>query len=149
MMTDNNFLGKGWSFPPTFSKTGTVAMLENVEDIYSSLHILLTTLPGERIMQPRYGCNMQDFVFEPMDIGLQTLMLEKIETAVLFYEPRIKVDSLSIDNSREWEGVLFIQLDFTVKTSNSRFNFVFPYYIGEGSEINNFLYSSTNITDSL
>ena len=148
-MANENFLGKGWSFPPAFNKAGTVEMLEGVEDIYSSLHILLTTLPGERIMQPRYGCNMQAFVFEPMDTGLQTLMLEKIETAILFYEPRIKVNSLSIDNSREWEGVLFVQLDFTVKTSNSRFNFVFPFYISEASEINNFLYSSTNITDTL
>ncbi len=148
-MTDSNFLGRGWSFPPTFNKSGTVEMLEDVQDIYSSLHILLTTLPGERIMQPRYGCNMQEFVFEPMDTGLQTLMLEKVETAILFYEPRIKIDSLSIDGSREWEGVLFIKVDFTVKTSNSRFNFVYPFYISEGSEISSFLYAPVNINDTL
>ncbi|RPE05455.1 hypothetical protein EGT74_24015 [Chitinophaga lutea] len=148
-MTDTNFLGRGWSFPPTFNKSGTVEMLEDVQDIYSSLHILLTTLPGERIMQPRYGCNMQEFVFEPMDTGLQTLMLEKVETAILFYEPRIKIDSLSIDGSREWEGVLYIKLDFTVKTSNSRFNFVYPFYISEGSEISSFLYAPVNINDTL
>ncbi|WP_119079979.1 GPW/gp25 family protein [Chitinophaga alhagiae] len=148
-MTDSNFLGRGWSFPPTFNKTGTVEMLEGVDDIYSSLHILLTTAPGERIMQPRYGCNMQDFVFEPMDTGLKTLMLEKVETAILFYEPRIKVETLEIDGSREWEGVLFIKLDFMVKTSNSRFNFVYPFYINEGTEINNFLYALSNVTDTL
>lgn len=148
-MADSNFLGRGWSFPPTFTKTGEVEMLEGVPDIYSSLHILLTTIPGERIMQPRYGCNMQDFVFEPMDTGLQTLMLEKVETAILFYEPRIKVNRLEIDGSREWEGVLYIRVDFTVKTSNSRFNYVFPFYINEATEINNFLYSLSNITDTL
>jgi phage baseplate assembly protein W len=148
-MAESNFLGRGWSFPPTFQKNGETDMLEGVQDIYSSLHILLTTIPGERIMQPRYGCNMQDFVFEPMDTGLQTLMLEKVETAILFYEPRIKVNRLEVDGSREWEGVLYIRVDFTVKTSNSRFNYVFPFYINEATEINNFLYSLSNITDTL
>jgi uncharacterized protein len=148
-MDDNNFLGRGWSFPPAFNQNGTVEMLEDVNDIYSSLHILLTTATGERIMQPRYGCNMQEFVFEPMDTGLKTLMLEKVETAILFYEPRIKVDTLEIDGSSEWEGILYIKIDFTVKTSNSRFNFVYPFYIHEGSEIRNFLYSPSNINDTL
>ncbi len=73
-----NFLGRGWSFPPTFNASQKVEMLDNVEDIYSSLHILLTTATGERIMQPAYGCDLQEFLFEPIDTGLKTLMLEKI-----------------------------------------------------------------------
>lgn len=148
-MDSSNFLGRGWSFPPAFTEYGSVEMLEDVQDIYSSLHILLTTATGERIMQPRYGCDMQAFVFEPMDTGLKTLMQEKVETAVLFYEPRIKIDTLEIDGSREWEGVLYIKIDFTVKTSNSRFNYVFPFYIKEGTEISNFLYALSNISDTL
>ena len=55
---ENNFLGKGWSFPPAFSRGAkTVEMTTQVEDIERSLEILLTTSLGERIMQPRYGCN--------------------------------------------------------------------------------------------
>lgn len=148
-MDNNSFLGRGWSFPPAFNKYGTVAMLEDVDDIYSSLHILLTTATGERIMQPRYGCDMQEFIFEPMDTGQKTLMLEKVETAILFYEPRIKLENLEIDGSNEWQGIVYIKIDFTVKTSNSRFNYVFPFYIKEGTEIPNFLYTTPNITDTL
>jgi uncharacterized protein len=146
----NNFLGTGWSFPPTFNQNiGTVEMTEDVEDIYSSLHILLTTATGERIMQPRYGCDMQEFIFEEIDTAMKTLMLEKIETSILYFEPRIKIDNLSLDSMREWEGILYIKVDFIVKTSNSRFNFVFPFYKNEGSEIRNFLYSTPISNESL
>ncbi|NIG53824.1 GPW/gp25 family protein [Chitinophaga sp. Cy-1792] len=149
-MDDNSFLGRGWSFPPEFNNnTGSVLMLEDIDDIYSSLQILLTTATGERIMQPGYGCDMQEFLFEPMDTGMQTLMMEKIDTAVLFYEPRIKVDTLELDTSNIWAGVVFIKLNFIVKTSNSRFNFVFPFYLQEGTEIQGLLYQTSNTNDTL
>ena len=66
---DRAFLGRGWSFPPTFDrKVGGVQMLEHEDDIASSLHILLSTARGERIMVPQYGCNMDELVFENLDM---------------------------------------------------------------------------------
>ena len=41
------FLGRGWSFPPTFDRdAGGVQMLEQEADVASSLHILLSTARG-------------------------------------------------------------------------------------------------------
>ena len=64
---DRAFLGRGWSFPPTFSKEGTgtqeagrVEMLEHEDDIVSSLHILLSTARGERIMVPASAVTERD-----------------------------------------------------------------------------------------
>ena len=86
----NDFLGKGWSFPPTFNRTlRSLEKTEKIEDIEKSLQILLTTAIGERIMQPRYGCNMEDLVFESLDTGTRTIITDKIKTAILFFEPRI------------------------------------------------------------
>ena len=81
------YLGRGWSFPPTFSRArGGVEMLEDEADIASSLEILLTTALGERTMLPQYGCNLDELVFESLDTRMKTLMADKVETAILYFE---------------------------------------------------------------
>ena len=129
------FLGRGWSFPPDFSG-GSVAMLEEEQDIASSLEILLTTAVGERIMLPQYGCNLDELVFEILDTRLKTLMVDKIESAILYFESRIVLENVTLDDSRELEGLVLISVTYRVKSTNSRFNFVYPYYKQEGTDIN-------------
>jgi phage baseplate assembly protein W len=133
----DDFLGKGWSFPPAFIHAlQAVEMTEKVEDINRSLHILLTTRVGERIMQPRYGCNMDEMVFEPLSSTVKTIIKDKIKTAILYFEPRIDVTAISMDTTNELEGEIIIEIEYVVRATNSRFNFVFPFYINEGTELN-------------
>jgi phage baseplate assembly protein W len=136
MEIKENFFGKGWSFPPSFNKTaGLVNMVESVEDINQSLHILLSTITGERIMQPKYGCDMNEFVFEPVTTTLRTVMTDKIKTALLIYEPRIEVEKVEIDSEGELEGKVLINVHYKVRTTNSRYNYVFPFYKAEATEL--------------
>lgn len=133
---ENNFLGKGWSFPPAFNRVAkTVEMTTQVEDIERSLEILLTTSLGERIMQPRYGCNTDDLVFESLDTGTKTIMIDRIKTAILFFEPRIEAKKIEIDTMNEVEGEVLLRIEYVIPTTNSRFNFVFPFYKSEGTEL--------------
>lgn len=135
--TATNFLGTGWSYPPTFRKAvRSVTMTSGEEDIDRSLEILFSTALGERVMLPAYGSNLEELMFEPMDTGLQTLIFDRINTAVLYYEPRIEVEELIVSDERIIEGVLLIKMDYRVRATNSRYNFVYPFYINEGSEIN-------------
>jgi len=132
-----DYLGRGWSFPPTFGRGARgVEMLEEDADVASSLEILLSTKPGERIMQPLYGCNLNDLLFESLDTRLKTLMADKVESSILYYEPRVVAERVFLDDSRELEGVVLIVVDYRVKATNSRFNFVYPYYTREGTDIN-------------
>lgn len=140
--TNGNFLGRGWSFPPSFDPMLGVNMTESEEDIYGSLQILLTTLTGERVMQPRFGCDLTEVLFEPLDTSFQTYILEKIETAILYFEPRIDIENLRFNLDPIGEGRVLIEIDFRVITTNSRFNFVFPFYKKEGTEILEFLITS-------
>jgi len=133
----NDFLGKGWSFPPTFNRTlRSLEMTEKTEDIEKSLQILLTTAIGERIMQPRYGCNMEDLVFESLDTGTRTIITDKIKTAILFFEPRIKVEKIELNDSKGQEGEITVHVEYSVPSTNSRYNFIFPFYRNEGTELN-------------
>ena len=111
-------------------------MLEEDRDIASSLEILLTTAQGERVMLPQYGCNMDELLFESLDTRMKTLMADKIESAILYHEPRIELESIKLDDSSELQGVILIEIIYKVRTTNSRFNFVFPYYKLEGTDIN-------------
>lgn len=136
MEVKDDFLGKGWSFPPSFNKTaGLVDMVAGVEDINQSLHILLSTITGERIMQPKYGCDMNEFVFDAVTTTLKTVMADKVRTALLIYEPRIEVEKLEIDDEGELEGRILIDIYYKVRTTNSRYNYVFPFYKAEATEL--------------
>lgn len=131
------FLGIGWDFPPEFSENlNEVKMISEEEDIKSSLEILLSTRLGERVMLPNYGCNLQDLIFEKLDRTLITYTKDKIETAILYHEPRIDVISIDITETDPIEGQLAIKIEYKIRATNSRTNVVFPFYKGEGTDVN-------------
>ena len=132
----DDFLGRGWSFPPSFVLSlQSVEMTEKVEDINRSLQILLSTRTGERVMQPKYGCNMDEMVFEPLSTSVKTVMKDKIRTAIMYFEPRIDVTSIVMNTTNELQGEVLIEIEYMVRATNNRYNFVYPYYINEGTEL--------------
>jgi len=127
------FLGTGWAFPPTFDKaSGGVVMLSNEEDIQNSLQVLLSTRVGERIMQPAYGCNMDVLLFEPINQSLITYIKDLVFTSIYYFEPRINPENVTIEATEE-EGTVLVKVDYTIRTTNSRHNLVFPFYLNEGN----------------
>ncbi len=133
---NRSFLGTGWSFPPEFSKERmAVTMVSDEEDIRQSLEILLTTRLGERVMRPDYGGDLTDMVFEPLNVTTQTYIRTLVENAVLYHEPRIIVNDVSMAMDSGNEGVVLIIIDFTVSSTNTRRNYVYPFYLNEGNDI--------------
>lgn len=126
------FLGTGWAFPPNFSPHGRdVTTVAGPEDIHQSLRILLSTEPGERVMQETFGCGLDTLLFEEIDRALMTSVTRLISNAIRDHEPRIELDHLDVDESRSEAGRLHIQLAYTIRGTNSRFNMVFPFYLDE------------------
>ena len=129
------FLGRGWSFPPTFVKgSNVVQMLEGEEDIKSSLGIILATIIGERIMQPEFGCNVDKLVFEPLDTTFSTYITEQIRLAILNFEPRVTLESVDYD-ADELNGKVDLTINFSINGTNTRSNIVYPYYFNEGTDV--------------
>lgn len=132
----DSFLGKGWSFPPEFRKgSRATVMVAEEEDIHQSLAIILKTAPGERIHRFDFGCGINRFVHEEMTLTVQTMMKDVIRQAVLMYEPRVTLDHVFFDLSREPDGVMEIRLEYTVRRTNARSNIVFPFYLREGTDV--------------
>src|SRR5678815_4411757 len=136
MAITKSFLGTGWGFPPSFSnKSGEVGLLSDEVDIQSSLEILLSTRQGERVMRQDYGCNLDELVFEPLTTTYKTYIKDLIATAIHYYEPRIDIDNIDLEDDGELEGRIVISIDYTIRATNSRFNFVYPFYKNEGTDI--------------
>ncbi len=131
----HSFLGTGWSFPPSFDQvTGTVEMVSNIEDIEQSLNILLSTSLGERVMQPTYGCNLTEYLFEPLNNTLIGYIKDRVSNAILYYEPRIVVENIEVtaaDSTDLLTGYFTITVSYSISQTNSRFNYVYNYYQNE------------------
>ena len=136
MNLDSKIIGTGWGFPLEFKPSSDkVEMVSGMTDINQSLHILLSTKLGERVMLPEYGCDLEDMVFESMDLTTRTYINERIRTAILYHEQRIDVELIEFDRSNELAGEILILIEYTVRTTNARGNMVYPLYKQEGSEI--------------
>ena len=145
MSDKTSFLGRGWGFPPTFTQgrpvegsilracPGRVEMVEDKQDIDQSLTILFNTSLGERVMQPRYGCDLKNQVFEPMNAGVLTFIEDLLRTAIIYHEPRIETERLSVVPD-PLEGRLRIDIDYHIRGTNSRFNFVYDFYLNEAGQ---------------
>ncbi|MDB5086636.1 MAG: hypothetical protein JWR09_630 [Mucilaginibacter sp.] len=134
-ITDQSFLGTGWSFPPTFRRESyTVDMLVNEPDVRSSIEIILSTITGERIMLPTFGCNLQPHVFDIMNTPTIAMIQKIVNDALVYNEPRIIVESVTATPDQNG-GVLQIDVQYTIITTNTRYNYVYPFYISEATNI--------------
>jgi len=132
---DRSFLGIGWSFPPTFRREWYgVEMLVEEADVHSSIEIILKTLNGERVMLPTFGANLQPYAFEPMNPATVALIEKIVREALVLHEPRIIVDDL-VTTVNQAEGRLEISIPYTIITTNTRYNYVFPFYMNEATNI--------------
>ena len=86
-------------------------------------------------MEPQYGCNTDNMMFEIMNTSFQTFMRKQIQDAILLYEPRIDLKNVDLLTQNAANGVILISIDYVVRTTNSRSNLVYPFYINEGNNL--------------
>jgi phage baseplate assembly protein W len=128
------FLGTGWSFPPTFSRAGGgVEMVSEERDIRESLWVLFCTALGERVMVPEYGTALWQLVFQNVTTSLMTQIEDAVRQAILYWEPRIDVDAVTVEPDASVAGLVLVTVEYTVRSTNARSNLVYPFYLQEGT----------------
>ena len=133
-MSNKSFLGTGWSFPPQFTSKGLVTV-SSEQDIHESLLILLSTTPGERVMQPLYGCGLKAHVFDTLNESSVAVIRDTVEKAILFFEPRVIVERIEVSDEDYREGIVQIHVYYRIRATNNRYNLVYPFYFNEGSNV--------------
>ena len=128
-MSEQNFLGVGWDFALTVDENQQVKMAHYEESIRQSIWIILSTSPGERIMRPTFGSNLQALVFEINDSGLASAAANAVRNALLRWEPRIRLLDVSAFPDPDKTNLLHININYQVRATNSRNNLVYPFYL--------------------
>ena len=128
----SDLIGRGWSFPVKTGSNGRLVFLDGPEKVRQSIWILLSTAPGERQMMPEYGCGIHDLVFQANTANLRTLVESKVRDALIRWEPRIDVIEVRVETPPEARNYLLIRIDYRLRSNNSFYNLVYPYFINEG-----------------
>jgi phage baseplate assembly protein W len=128
-----DFLGTGWKYPVHVGNDGRIAMSQYETDIKESIWIILGTAKGERVMRPDFGCGIHELVFAPINTATITLVENSVKEALTFWEPRVELIKVAALSEYAAEGKLLVNIDYRVRTTNNRFNLVYPFYLKEGS----------------
>ena len=124
------FTGRGWRFPILPDAGGRLGYVEGNENVEQSLRILLLTALGERVMRPTFGCKAPRLVFAPGSTQFLHLLETSVREAVRDWEPRIELDRVRAETDPSDETRAIVSLAYRIRSSNTRGNLVFPFYLG-------------------
>lgn len=128
------FLGTGWSFPVGLAEDGEIALSHEEQSIGEAIRIILGTAPGERLMHPDFGCGIHDYVFAPNTVRTAGLIRFHVEEALTRWEPRIDLQEVLVAPAPDDPAVILLSITYRVKSTDSRFNMVYPFYLERGGE---------------
>lgn len=129
---NGSFLGKGWSFPFAIDSSGSVKKSNFEKSVNESIEIILSTTKGERVMKPDFGCEINEMVFAPNSGATRNMVCYYIEQSLVKWEPRIILDSVSAEESEDDETKLNISINYRIRSINTYFNMVYPYFLERG-----------------
>jgi len=129
-LADTNFLGLGWNFPVGQDASHHIALTSDGEEsVRQSIWTILATSPGERVMRPDFGCGLGDLVFAVNNAATATAVNRAVREALATWEPRIDVLDVYAAPDPDHANVLNIEINYQVRSTNSRFNLVYPFYL--------------------
>ena len=134
-MNGKEFLGRGLKFPLQVDpRTGKLAMSDQEEDIREAIGIILRTGKGERVMRPEFGADTMDYAFAPLSSSMTNSIAHDLRLVLLEQEPRIRDVEVQCEQLDQHSGAVVIHVGYTVRSTNNRYNHVYPFYLTEGSE---------------
>ena len=126
-MAAGDFIGAGWAFPAAINRNGGVRLVTGVEEIDAAIRMILSTVPGERVMRPEFGCAMWEMLFAPLTVTTLGLIEQNVREALDRWEPRIELRSVNA-TAEQAAGAVHISVSYEIKATNDVRNLVFPFY---------------------
>jgi phage baseplate assembly protein W len=127
---DDGLLGIGWDFPIGLDDHGQIGMTPDGEaSVRQSIWTILSTSPGERVMRPDFGCGLHELVFAVNNAGTASAAATAVHEALAIWEPRIDVLDVFAAPDPATPNLLLIEINYQVRSTNSRFNLVYPFYL--------------------
>ena len=112
-------IAKGISFPFRIGSRGRIATskatFEDHRLIHESIHQILLTPKGSRLMEPEFGSRIPELVFKNYKPPLNAAIMKFSKQALERWEPRINVLSINVekvDNSGNKHGIISIRVRY-------------------------------------
>jgi phage baseplate assembly protein W len=112
-------LGLGFQSGPMPSAAGGIQLVHGDAAIRQSIMLLLTTVPGERVMRPDYGCPLNRLIFWPNDATTAGLAIHYVRQAIRRFEPRVQIVHLDAGGHPDDPAVLLITLRYRVRETGT------------------------------
>ena len=125
-------LGRGWAFPVVHRPGGDAPAFEASADeqsVREAIQIILSTRKGERVMRPDFGCNLDHLLFAPNNGATQAAAEFEVREALLAWEPRIELLDVKASAAGPRGEVLAIEVGYRVRSTDNRYNLVYPFYL--------------------
>jgi phage baseplate assembly protein W len=112
-------VGSGAQTGPATSAAGGVELVSGDAAIRQSIMLLLTTVPGERVMRPDYGCPLNRLIFWPNDATTAGLAIHYVRQAIRRFEPRVSIARLDAGAHPDDPARLLITLEYRVRETGT------------------------------
>ena len=110
---------EGSSRKSHFAKDTKTDLKTSVDEgaIVNSIRNIFSTSPGERVLEPDFGLNLKQWLFQPLDDFTAREIGETILQGIERYEPRVSVNTINVNTAPE-KHEYHIKLVLTVPSLN-------------------------------
>lgn len=108
---------------------GGFAHAEGEDKVRQSVLTILSTALGERQMRADFGSMIHDQVFASIRPATISSVGFNVQEALIAWEPRIDIQNVRVSDEKAADGILLISIDYKVRSTNNRFNLVYPFFI--------------------
>ncbi len=115
------------------ASTGAIDMVEEHAAVRQAVLLLLTTIPGERVMRPEYGCDLHRLAFSPNDDTTAGLAIYYVRRALERWEPRIQLLHVDAGRSPEDAWRLAVSVEYRVRATQRGDRLVYPFTLAGGA----------------
>jgi phage baseplate assembly protein W len=119
-MDTGSLFGRGIAFPPRVGADGRVAWSEGETNVREAIRIILMTERRERLLLPEFGGGLAASLFEPNTVTTRHLIKDRIEKALAEWEPRIKVEAVTVEPDREDPQAAVATIAYKLVATQSR-----------------------------
>lgn len=122
-------LGRGLGFPvgPDVVR-GALAYRSGAEKVRESIELILRTEPGERLMRPRFGCGLRQFLMEPNTVATRARLERAVTGALEVHEPRITLQQVTATPGDD-PALVHLTIRYEHRFDSTEGLLVYPFYL--------------------
>ena len=106
----------GWPLLPFPDEHGELAYPAALdESVRQQLRVILSTRPGEQLMQPAFGAGLTDMLGEPDTMAARRRIVDRVTAAIAQWEPRIDLHRVDVNDVPDRPGWLRVEIGYRLK----------------------------------